>query len=58
VVDRASNHNAEKILEVFHDWGGQEFKEVIVTPPAAAKRLSPLDNSLFNIWRQYWAEEH
>ena len=26
VVDRASIHNAEKILEVFHDWGCQELK--------------------------------
>ena len=26
--------------------------EVIRIPPASAKRLSPLDNSLFNVWRQ------
>jgi hypothetical protein len=25
---------------------------VMLMPPAAAKRFSPLDNSLFNIWRQ------
>ena len=52
VVDRASIHNAEKMLEVFHDWGCQELKDVMLMPTAAAKRLSPLDNSLFNIWRQ------
>jgi DDE superfamily endonuclease len=52
VVDRASIHNTEKMLEVFHDWGCQELKDVMLMPPAAAKRLSPLDNSLFNIRRQ------
>lgn len=52
VLDRASIHNEEKILQEFHDWGCQELTEVIKMPPAAAKRLSPLDNSLFNVWRQ------
>lgn len=52
VVDSASIHNEEKIRETFHDWGCQELTEVIKMPAAAAKRLSPLDNSLFNIWRQ------
>lgn len=52
VLDRASIHNEEKIMQEFHDWGCQELTEVIKMPPAAAKRLSPLDNSLFNVWRQ------
>jgi hypothetical protein len=52
VVDRATIHNEEKILQEFHDWGCQELQEVIKMPPASAKRLSPLDNSLFNLWRQ------
>jgi hypothetical protein len=52
VVDRATIHNEEKILQEFHDWGCQELTEVMKMPPAAAKRLSPLDNSLFNLWRQ------
>ena len=39
-------------METFHDWGCQELTEVIKMPAATAKRLSPLDNSLFNIWRQ------
>src|SRR6185437_5390409 len=52
VLDRASIHHEEKILQEFHDWGCQELTEVIKMPPAAAKRLSPLDNSLFNVWRQ------
>ena len=52
VVDRASIHNPQKMLQEFHDWGCQEMTEVLLMPPAAAKRLSPLDNSLFNLWRQ------
>ena len=45
-------HNEDKIIEAFHDWGCQELVEIIKMPTAAAKRLSPLDNSLFNLWRQ------
>jgi hypothetical protein len=52
VVDGASIHNPQKMLQEFQDWGCQEMKEVLLMPPAAAKRLSPLDNSLFNLWRQ------
>jgi hypothetical protein len=51
VLDRATIHNADKIIEAFHDWGCQDLTQVIKMPPAAAKRLSPLDNSLFNVWR-------
>lgn len=52
VCDRAAIHNEAKLLQEFHDWGCQEMAEVIRIPPASAKRLSPLDNSLFNLWRQ------
>lgn len=52
VVDRASIHDEQKMMEAFHDWGCQELTEVIKLPPASAKRLSPLDNCLFNLWRQ------
>jgi len=52
VVDRATIHNPQKILQEFHDWGCQELVEVLLMPPAAAKRLSPLDNALLNRWRQ------
>jgi hypothetical protein len=51
VLDRAGIHDEGKIIQEFHDWGCQELVEVIKMPPAAAKRLSPLDNSLFNLWR-------
>jgi transposase len=52
VLDRATIHNEEKMMQEFHDWGCQELTEIVKMPPAAAKRLSPLDNSLFNLWRQ------
>jgi hypothetical protein len=51
VVDRAPIHSPPRMLQEFHDWGCQEMQEVLLMPPAAAKRLSPLDNSLFNLWR-------
>jgi hypothetical protein len=51
-VDRSSIHNEGNMLSEFHDWGCQELIDVIKIPPSSAKRLSPLDNSLFNIWRQ------
>jgi hypothetical protein len=52
VLDRASIHSEEQMLQEFHDWGCQELQEIVKMPSAAAKRLSPLDNSLFNLWRQ------
>jgi hypothetical protein len=52
VLDRATIHNEEKIMQEFQDWGCQELTQVIKMPTDAAKRLSPLDNSLFNLWRQ------
>jgi len=51
-VDRAPIHDTDRMLQEFHDWGCQELTEVILLPPASAKRLSPFDNSLFNVWRQ------
>jgi hypothetical protein len=52
VVDKATIHSEAQLLQEFHDWGCQELVEVIKMPTAAAKRLSPLDNSLFNCWQQ------
>lgn len=51
-LDKSPIHNVVKIKSEFHDWGCQEMKEVIKIPSGSAKRLSPLDNSLFNLWRQ------
>ena len=52
LLDKAPIHSEGKIIETFHDWGCQELTEVIRIPTASAKRLSPLDHSLFNLWRQ------
>jgi hypothetical protein len=52
LVDRATIHNEAQLLQEFHDWGCQDLVKVVKIPTAAAKRLSPLDNALFNIWRQ------
>jgi hypothetical protein len=52
VLDKAPIHNEAEIKQTFIEWGCQELTTVIKMPPAAAKRLSPLDNSLFNVWRQ------
>lgn len=51
-LDRASIHNEEKIMEALRDRGCGEVTEIIKLPPSSAKRVSPLDNSLFNLWRQ------
>lgn len=51
-VDKSPIHNEGKMLREFNDWGCQELKQVVKIPPASAKRISPLDNSLFNQWRQ------
>jgi DDE superfamily endonuclease len=52
LLDRASIHNEDKIREALENRGCGEVTDIIKLPPASAKRLSPLDNSLFNIWRQ------
>jgi hypothetical protein len=52
VLDRSPIHSEPQLLQEFHDWGCQELTEIIKLPPSSAKRLSPLDNSLFNVWRQ------
>jgi hypothetical protein len=52
VLDRASIHNKEKILEAFHDNGCQELVDLWKMPPKAAKRMSPLDNALFHHWKE------
>lgn len=53
VLDRAPAHlNTSTLLQSFHDRGSQSIKETLLLPPNAAKRLSPLDNSLFHDWKQ------
>ena len=51
-IDRASIHNADKMLREFHDWGCQELVEIVKIPSMSAKRLSPFDNSIFHDWKE------
>jgi len=52
VLDRAPIHkNIDQLLQSFHDRGSESIKEILLMPPYAAKRLSPLDNSLFHNWK-------
>ena len=51
VVDRARIHNIDKVLEAFRERGGH-VTDVLLMPPQAAKRMSPLDNALFHDWKQ------
>jgi hypothetical protein len=52
VLDRATIHNTDKMMQAFHDWGCQELTEIIKMPAMLTKRLSPLDNSLFHDWKE------
>lgn len=52
VLDRAPIHmNIDTIREAFRDRGSESIKDILLLPPNAAKRLSPLDNSLFHDWK-------
>lgn len=51
VVDRARIHNEERVMEAFRERGGH-VTQLLKMPPMAAKRLSPLDNSLFHDWKE------
>jgi hypothetical protein len=53
VIDRAPIHrNTAQLLQSFHDRGSQAIKEILLLPPNAAKRMSPLDNALFHDWKE------
>ena len=52
VLDRSTTHNPGKIMEAFHDAGCQDLATVYLLPPNSAKRMSPLDNSLFHKWKE------
>jgi hypothetical protein len=53
ILDKAQIHkDTDSILQAFHDRGSQAINEVILMPPCAAKRLSPLDNSLFHDFKE------
>jgi hypothetical protein len=53
VLDRASIHlNVDNIRQTFRDRGSEAIKDILLMPPNSAKRLSPLDNSLFHDWKE------
>lgn len=53
VLDQAPIHkNVDNILQAFRDRSSGSITEILLLPPNAAKRLSPLDNSLFHSWKE------
>lgn len=53
VLDRAGIHkNLDALLQAFHDRSSYSIQDIILMPPFAAKRLSPLDNALFHDWKE------
>jgi hypothetical protein len=53
VLDRASIHkNVDALLQAFRDRGSESIKDILLMPPNAAKRISPLDNALFHDWKE------
>lgn len=53
VLDRAPIHrNTENILQAFRDRSCYAIKDIIVLPALTAKRLSPLDNTMFAEWKK------
>jgi hypothetical protein len=53
VLDKASIHkNVDAIRQAFHDRGSQAIRDILLMPPNAAKRMSPLDNALFHDWKE------
>jgi hypothetical protein len=51
VTDKSTSHNAGEMLQMFHDNGCQDMQTIYSMPTNSAKRLSPLDNSLFAHWK-------
>jgi hypothetical protein len=51
VVDRSRIHHEERVMEAFNERGGH-VQQLLKMPATAAKRLSPLDNSLFHDWKE------
>lgn len=52
VLDRATIHkNVDNILQAFRDRGCYAITQILLLPPLTAKRLSPLDNTMFSEWK-------
>jgi hypothetical protein len=52
VCDKSTIHNKKEIIESFQDGGVHEIVDVLFMPTKAAKRLSPLDNGIFHLWKE------
>lgn len=52
VMDKSNIHHPDKIKLALIDGGCQDVADIIILPTQAAKRMSPLDNSLFHTWKQ------
>jgi hypothetical protein len=51
VVDQSRIHSTDRMMEAFRERGGH-VQHLLKMPPHAAKRMSPLDNSLFHDWKE------
>jgi hypothetical protein len=58
IMDKSTCHNKSQILEAFHDNGCQDLVDVLFMSTQAAKRMSPLDNSLFHEWKERVRNRH
>ncbi len=53
VLDKATIHrNLDVLRQAFRDRGSESIKDIVLMPPNAAKRMSPLDNALFHDWKE------
>jgi hypothetical protein len=52
VCDNSSAHNKQAMLDAFRDRGCGELVDIVFMPAMGAKRLSPLDNGIFGLWKQ------
>lgn len=51
VMDKSTLHNVKKMKQAFINGGCHTIADILLMPTQAAKRMSPLDNSLFNTWK-------
>ena len=52
ILDKSTIHQPAKIIQAFQDRSSYSISNVLLLPTQAAKRLSPLDNSLFHTWKE------
>jgi hypothetical protein len=52
VLDESNIHNVSIIEQAFCGVGCTELTEILIIPTQAAKRVNPLDNTLFHEWKE------